>query len=143
MLDLQSILSKLERLSSEREKLEATRRLSCEEFKATPLVRDATCYSLIIAIQACIDIASHIVAALGLRKPAASRDLFAILAEEKILPSELVSDMQGMVGFRNILAHEYWVVDFDQVYDSLQQDLQHFDRFRDSILAFLDASEED
>lgn len=143
MLDSQNILSKLERLSNEREKLEASRRLSREEFKTTPLVQDATCYSFIVAIQACIDIASHIVAALGLRKPTASRDLFTILAEEGILPQELVSDMEGMVGFRNILTHEYWGVDFDRVYDSLQEDLQQFDRFRDHILAFLDAQKEE
>jgi uncharacterized protein YutE (UPF0331/DUF86 family) len=134
-------LRKLERLWNEREKLEATRSLPREEFKTTPFVRDATCYSFIVAIQACIDIASHIVAALGLRKPSGSRDLFAVLAEEKILPDDLVSEMEGMVRFRNILTHEYWVVDFDKVYDSLQNDLRDFDWFRECILTFLDTQE--
>ena len=142
MLDSRDILRKLERLSNEREKLEAARRLSREEFKMTDLVQDAACYSLIVAIQACIDIASHIVAALGLRKPSGSRDLFAVLAEQGILSRELVSDMEGMVGFRNILTHEYWIVDFDRVYDGLQTDLQDFDQFREQILAFLDKQED-
>jgi len=38
VLDSQDILRKLERLWSEREKLEATRSLSREEFKTTPSV---------------------------------------------------------------------------------------------------------
>jgi len=135
-------LRKLERLSSERERLEASRRLSREEFRATPLVQNATCYSFIVVIQACIDIASHIVAALGLRKPTTSRDLFTVLTEAGILSRELVSELEGMVGFRNILTHEYWIVDFDRVYDSLQTDLQGFDRFREQILAFLDEQQE-
>jgi uncharacterized protein YutE (UPF0331/DUF86 family) len=134
-------LRKLERLWSEREKLEASRLLSREEFNSTPLVKDATCYSFIVAIQACIDIASHIVAALGLRKPAGSRDLFNVLAEAKILSAELVADMEGMVGFRNILTHAYWIVDFDRVYDSLHMHLPDFDRFREQVLAFLDTQE--
>lgn len=142
MLDSQDILRKLERLSSEREKLEATRRLSREEFQTTPLVKDATCYSFIVAIQSCIDIASHLVASLGLRKPMGSRDLFTALAEEEILSRELVADLEGMVGFRNILTHEYWIVDFDRVYDSLQEDLGDFDQFRKQLLAFLDKQEE-
>jgi uncharacterized protein YutE (UPF0331/DUF86 family) len=136
-------LSKLERLSNEREKLEATRRLSRDEFRTTPLVQDATCYSFIVAIQACIDIASHIVAALGLRKPTTSRDLFVILAEEGILPEGLVSEMEGTVGFRNILTHEYWIVDVDRVYDSLHHELSQFDEFREHILVFLEAQEEE
>jgi uncharacterized protein YutE (UPF0331/DUF86 family) len=78
---------------------------------------------------------------LGLRKPAGSRDLFNVLAEARILSAELVADMEGMVGFRNILTHAYWVVDFDRVYDSLQTDLQNFDRFREQMLAFLDTQE--
>jgi uncharacterized protein YutE (UPF0331/DUF86 family) len=67
--------------------------------------------------------------------------LFNVLAEAKILSAELVADMEGMVGFRNILTHAYWIVDFDRVYDSLHMHLPDFDRFREQVLAFLDTQE--
>jgi uncharacterized protein YutE (UPF0331/DUF86 family) len=43
-----------------------------------------------------------------------------------------------MVGLRNVLTHAYWIVDSDKAYDSLQEDLQDLDRFREHIPAFLD-----
>lgn len=126
-------------MSTEREKLESYRRLSRDEFKANGIIQDAACYSFIVAIQACIDIASHIIAACGFRKPADAADLFVVLGEEAILPDEFVARLNSMVGFRNILAHMYWLIDYDRVYDSLQRNLDDLALFQRHIVEFMEA----
>lgn len=113
--------------------------MSRDEFKANVVIQDAACYSFIVAIQACIDIASHIIAACGFRKPADSADLFVVLGEEDILPDEFVARLNGMVGFRNILVHMYWLIDYDKVYDSLQSDLDDLAQFQGHIVEFMES----
>ncbi len=56
------------------------------------------------AIQCCLDIASHIVAAEGFREPDDYGDLFRVLEEEGVLASNTAGKMVEMAGFRNVLA---------------------------------------
>jgi uncharacterized protein YutE (UPF0331/DUF86 family) len=81
----------------------------------TPLVQDAVSYSFIVAIQVCLDIAAHLVSALGLQKPTNRADLFLALANATILSKDLSLRLIQMSGFRNILAHEYQQVDLKLV----------------------------
>ena len=68
-------------------------------------------HTLQIAIQAALDVASHIVSDQRLGEPATNRDLFALLVKAKCLPTELSQDLGNMAGFRNILVHGYQDVD--------------------------------
>src|SRR5258706_272804 len=63
--------------------------------------------SLEVAIQACLDIASHIVAQLALEKPKENKDLFVILDNHNIISKDLSKKLILMSGLRNILVHEY------------------------------------
>jgi uncharacterized protein YutE (UPF0331/DUF86 family) len=141
-IDTQSILQKLERLSAERKKLQARSSLSYQEFMETPLVQDAVSYSFIVAIQVCLDIAAHLVSALGLQKPTSRADLFLALADAKILPQDLSLRLIQMSGFRNILAHEYQQVDLSLVYNALEHHLADLDEFKGSIINFLEEENE-
>ena len=59
------------------------------------------------AVQAIIDLATHIVASEGLGLPDTVKDNFRLLLEGKIIHKELARKMEGMVGFRNIAVHNY------------------------------------
>jgi uncharacterized protein YutE (UPF0331/DUF86 family) len=104
----------------------------------TPLVQDAVGYSFIVAIQVCLDIAAHLVSALGLQKPATRADLFLALAKAEIVSEDLSLRLIQMSGFRNILAHEYQQVDLKLVYNALKHHLTDLDEFKDSIIDFLE-----
>jgi uncharacterized protein YutE (UPF0331/DUF86 family) len=82
-----------------------------------------------LAIEACIDIASHVVAAEGWPPPATARDAFRVLASHGRLPAELAERLGAAAGLRNLLVHDYVSVDLDQlariVRDDLA-DLRHF-----------------
>ncbi len=67
--------------------------------------------TLLIAIQASLDAAAHIVADDRLGEPRNNRELFELLGRNGWIPEELVEALRRMVGFRNILVHGYEIVD--------------------------------
>ena len=82
-------------------------------------------HTLQIAIQAALDVASHIVSDRRLGEPRTSRDLFAMLERDGWIPAPLASTLRNMVGFRNVLVHGYDEVDLAIVRDVLEHRLEH------------------
>jgi len=90
-----------------------------------------------LAIEVCLDIANHVIAAEGHRSPRDYADAFCVLTEAGILPTEFLPVAQRMARFRNRLVHLYWEVDAETVYEILQTRLDDFDRFKGFILAHI------
>ncbi len=80
-------------------------------------------HTLQIAIQAAIDVASHIVSDERLGEPATNRELFELLSRGGWLPQSLSETAQRMVGLRNILVHGYQAVDLEIVRDVVENHL--------------------
>jgi uncharacterized protein YutE (UPF0331/DUF86 family) len=74
-------------------------------------------HTLQMAIQAALDVASHIVSDQRLGEPRTSRELFDLLERGGWLAPELATTMRRMTGFRNILVHGYDTVDLRIVED--------------------------
>lgn len=77
-------------------------------------------HTLQIAIQACQDVASHIVSDDRLGEPATNQELFAILAREGWIDATSSDALRRAIGFRNILVHGYAVVEPHLVRDVLE-----------------------
>ena len=86
-------------------------------------------HTLQIAIQAALDVASHIVSDKRLGEPRTNRELFDLLGRHGWLPPALVEVMRDMGGFRNVLVHGYAEVDVNVVCDVLDHRLPDFDAF--------------
>ena len=71
------------------------------------LTQDAITMNIQRACESCIDIANRIVRLRRLGTPKESRDSFVLLAEARIIDTPMLRSMMGMVGFRNILVHQY------------------------------------
>lgn len=61
------------------------------------------------------------------------RESFRVLQEAEIIPQDLAQKLSQMVGFRNVMAHDYEDVNYDTVYDILQQGLEDIESFVDTI----------
>lgn len=94
-------------------------------------------HTLQLAIQAALDVASHIVSDRRLGEPATNRALFDLLARERWLAPELAQRLGDMAGFRNVLVHGYTDVDLDIVRDVLAHHLPDLDAFVDAVRARL------
>jgi uncharacterized protein YutE (UPF0331/DUF86 family) len=76
-------------------------------------------HTLQIAIQAALDVASHIVSDRRLGEPRTNRELFDLLRQDGWLDEPLTISLRNMAGFRNVLVHGYDDVDMNVVHDVL------------------------
>ena len=93
--------------------------------------------TLHLAIEACMDVADHIVADRRLRVPETGAATFESLGEADLLPRELAARLARMVGFRNILVHDFARLDPAIGVRVLRTDLSDLERFCEAVLALL------
>jgi uncharacterized protein YutE (UPF0331/DUF86 family) len=74
-------------------------------------VRRFAAYTLQIAVQAALDVASHIVSDERLGEPDTNRQLFDLLVRAGWLSPGLTDTMHKMAGFRNVVVHGYQTLD--------------------------------
>ncbi len=86
-----------------------------------------------MAIESAVDVGLHVVAEERLGEPQRRRETFALLARAGWIDRELSEKLQRMVGFRNVLVHEYDDVDLAKVRAVLEHDLVDLLRFVDVI----------
>ena len=92
-----------------------------------------------VAIQACIDIANHLVSALGLERPKEeTAEVFVTLSKENIIPANFVGTLDKIVGYRNVVVHDYLELDRNITYDNIQYHLLDLSKFAKYIEQFLE-----
>lgn len=89
--------------------------------------------TLQLAIQAALDLASHIVSDEKLGEPQHSRDLFRLLLAAGWIDKYLALDLQRMAGFRNILVHEYARMNLAIVRDVLENGVSDLEKFCEAV----------
>jgi uncharacterized protein YutE (UPF0331/DUF86 family) len=90
-------------------------------------------YRLIVAVEAAVDVAEHVIAAEGLRPSDGFADSFRSLGESGWLPSELADALADAASFRNLLVHQYADVDDGRVLANARNRLGDLDAFVDQI----------
>ena len=96
-------------------------------------------HTLQIAIQAALDIGSHIVSDGRLGEPCTNRELFDLLQRHHWLSSALTETMRQMVGCRNIVVHGYQSVDPTIMRDIVENRLDDLLAFTSAIKSCLQA----
>jgi uncharacterized protein YutE (UPF0331/DUF86 family) len=80
-------------------------------------------HTLQLAIQAALDVASHIVSDERLGEPRTQRELLTLLERNHWLPPDLAARLRDMAGFRNLLVHAYGELDLGIVERVLAEQL--------------------
>lgn len=97
-------------------------------------------HTLQLAIQGCLDVASHIVSDRRLGEPETNRALFDLLARNGWLSAELTAQLRDMAGFRNIIIHCYATVDLAIVRDIVEHRLEDLAYFVSAVRTGLNES---
>jgi uncharacterized protein YutE (UPF0331/DUF86 family) len=113
--------------------LERYKKYSREEIEKNVDIRGAVERYLYLAIQSTINIAEAVISFKNFRKPTTMAESFIILSEEGIIDREFAEKLIKMVGFRNIIAHDYEELNYDIVYDVLHQRLKNIEKFIEII----------
>lgn len=74
-------------------------------------------------VEAIIDLGKILISEKRLKEPSSNREVFQILAEEKIFPLEYLPLIDKMIGMRNIIVHSYNKIDDEIVYGVLKKNL--------------------
>ena len=94
--------------------------------------------TLHVIIEACIDIAHHIISVKGFREPSTYREAFVVLAENGILPKESLGNFEKIAMFRNLIVHYYEKVDDEIVFGVFKNNLEDFEMYISYILEFIE-----
>ena len=86
-------------------------------------------HTLQIAIQAALDVASHVVSSERLGEPKTNHELFTLLERRNWIATELGTELRKMAGFRNVLVHGYIDVDAGIVSDVVLHRLGDLEAF--------------
>jgi uncharacterized protein YutE (UPF0331/DUF86 family) len=97
----------------------------------------AVLHALQLAIEASVEIATHICAADALGTPASYAEAFELLGRAGVLDEPLTEDLRRMARFRNRIVHFYGRVDLPLVYDLLQRQVSDFDRYLVAVESYL------
>lgn len=114
---------RLEKLDEYLSILVRMRRYSRREFLAEPEHYGAAERFLQLSIETIDDLAGHVVADEGWGSAESPRDLAHLFRRHGLVNADLESRWTLMIGFRNVLVHEYVELDREIVYDVLQNRL--------------------
>ena len=96
-------------------------------------------HHLQLALQASLDIGQHIVAHDLLGKYKENKEVFRILAANKVLTKTTGEVFAEAIGVRNILVHQYEEVNPEVIYNIIQNNLTDFDKFVVEVKRYLDS----
>lgn len=96
--------------------------------------QDAIAMNLQRACECAIDMANHMIRCRKLGLPRSSRESFDLLWQGGLIDEPTKHLMRGMVGFRNVLVHDYQQVDLSIVTAIVENHLDDLIRFADQII---------
>lgn len=94
--------------------------------------------ALQLAVEVVISVAEQLIAILDLPIPDSSKEAVRALAGVDVLTPELSEEMARAVGFRNIIVHGYMGIDYNIVYDVVQDNVMYLEHFVAQVAAFVE-----
>jgi len=112
--------------------------ISPDAFRQNRERQYAVLHALQLAVEASIEIGTHICSADGLGIPASYAETFDLLEKGGVIDRPLATKLRAMARFRNRIVHFYWEVDLDEVYRILKEHLCDFDEYLTAIEYYLE-----
>lgn len=106
-----------------------------EKFLADEAQQDLASFSLLLAIQECIDLAAHWISDEGWDPPQEASSLFDVLASRQAIDRALAVGLRRAVALRNRIAHGYSSVDHELIQAEYQAGVADLRRFLAAVAA--------
>ncbi len=103
-------------------------------FEEDFLKQDAIAMNLQRACECAIDMANHMIRCRKLGLPRSSRESFELIRQGGLIDEPTTQLMKNMIGFRNVLVHNYQQVDLAIVKGIVETRLDDLIRFADQIV---------
>ena len=110
--------------------LERFKGISYEEFHSNSDHFRIAFYDLHRALEAIMDIGSHILSRIPGARPSSYKDIPRLLEKNKIIPSDFANhQLTKMAGYRNRMVHFYGEITEQEIYSIIQEELEDFYAF--------------
>ncbi|MBI3186026.1 MAG: DUF86 domain-containing protein [Myxococcales bacterium] len=141
MVDAAVVSAKLEELERRIARVRHHAKPTPAELEADPDALELVAFNLMLAVQACLDIASHLVADEGLAPAATLAESFQRLGEHGVLSTETAASLARAAGLRNVVAHAYGAIDVARLHAAATDGLADLERFAREVAAWTQASQ--
>ncbi len=138
-LNIERINAQRETIQENLQRLETLRGRSYQALIDDPQALAAAKYWLQTAIQAMIDITSHICARLRIATQPDSGECIRALQTRGVFARERATVYSRMIRFRNVLVHLYGEVDNRRVHNIIENELDYFRMFLMDIDTFIES----
>ena len=100
--------------------IEELKRLTSKDFMDIGVdERYSIRYNIIVLVESLVSLCMHIAVEAYGKTPSSYRESVRFIAER--LNVGCISDLESVVGLRNLLIHRYWTVDDERVYESVKE----------------------
>jgi uncharacterized protein YutE (UPF0331/DUF86 family) len=108
-------------------------RKSLEELKHDRDAAELVAFNLLLAVQACVDIASHCIADEGWPVAKSIGESFTRLEQQAVIPASVAEALRRGTGLRNWIAHGYAGVDLALVHRAATDGLDDLEAFARAV----------
>ena len=116
MVDRTVLASKIASIRDAVVRIRAVLPAEVEAFLSDRTTREVVELNLFVAVQDCMSLAAHWLADEGLTVPQTYGEMFRRLAERDVIPTDLAMRLAAASGLRNLVAHQYGVLDWRRVF---------------------------
>lgn len=137
MVDPDVVTAKLAELGQRIARVREHRPPDARELARDPDAMDLVSFNLMLSVQACLDIASHLIADEGWEPVPTLAKHFERLVEHGVLTEATASALEEAAGLRNIVAHIYARADPDKVFTAAKDGLADLEAFAREVGSWL------
>jgi uncharacterized protein YutE (UPF0331/DUF86 family) len=129
MVDADVIAAKLRELADRIGRVRAHRPGDAATLATDRDARDLVSFNLMLAVQTCADIASHLIADEGWPPAASLSEAFQRLREHGVLTAATADALRRAAGLRNVVEHGYADLNPELLYAAAGEGLDDLERF--------------
>ena len=111
MVDGAIVAAKIAAIRDAVDRIRAVLPREAAALEADRTVREVVILNLFVALQETVALATHWLADAGLDVPGSYREIFLDLAQRGMISRDLAERLAAAAGFRNLVAHQYGVLD--------------------------------
>lgn len=136
MVNKNLLATKLSDLAERCERIRARVPATVEAFAQDRDALDIVAFNLMLAVQACTDIASHFISDEGWASAQTLGQGFARLEQQGVISARVAESLKRAVGLRNVVAHGYAGVDVALCHRAATEGLKDLEDFAQEVSAW-------
>ncbi|HEY7215831.1 MAG TPA: DUF86 domain-containing protein [Thermoanaerobaculia bacterium] len=138
MVDTNLVTAKLRELAEKIARVRSHSPPEASDLAADPDALDIVSFNLMLAVQACLDVASHLISDEGWAPADTHAEAFRRLFEQGVLTQKTAEILGSATGLRNIVAHGYADVDPNLIHEAAVHGLADLERFAREVGAWME-----